>query len=91
MCALAAVNQGSGAGTSQRRQHPEDAAWTTIDVGAPYRTTLANTPAILRANITNLANANYWIANPTRYGSQSALDWLEIRLQRDPDHARQRV
>ena len=41
--------------------------WTTVDLGLRYRTVLATTPVTLRALVTNIADAHYWIANPTGY------------------------
>lgn len=40
-------------------------AVTRFDVGARYRTTLANKPVVLRATIENLTNKRYWLAAGT--------------------------
>lgn len=56
-------------------------AWTTLDVGMRYRTTIANTPVVLRANLTNLLDANYWIANPTGYviSGMPRMAWISLQ------------
>jgi len=35
-------------------------AWTTLDLGVRYTTTIARTPVTLRANVQNVTGANYW-------------------------------
>jgi iron complex outermembrane receptor protein len=41
------------------------AGWTRYDIGAQYRTSLGNKPLILRANIENLTDENYWLVSGT--------------------------
>lgn len=56
-------------------------AWATLDIGARYRTTVAKTPIVLRANVTNLLDSNYWIANPTGYviSGMPRMAWLSLQ------------
>jgi iron complex outermembrane receptor protein len=35
-------------------------AWTTLDLGVRYTTTIERTPVTLRANVQNVTGANYW-------------------------------
>ncbi|MBS0219684.1 MAG: TonB-dependent receptor [Proteobacteria bacterium] len=42
-------------------------SWATLDVGLRYAMTIQNKSVVLRANVTNLLDSNYWIANPTGY------------------------
>lgn len=35
--------------------------WTRVDIGARYRTEIARTPVVLRANVENLFGADYWL------------------------------
>lgn len=39
--------------------------WTRFDIGARYRTEVAGTPVVLRANIENLFDKNYWLTTGT--------------------------
>lgn len=39
--------------------------WTRYDIGAQYRTTLGNKLMVLRANIENLTDENYWLFSGT--------------------------
>jgi iron complex outermembrane receptor protein len=56
-------------------------AWTTLDLGLRYRTTIARTPVVLRANLTNLLDTNYWIANPTGYviSGMPRMAWISLQ------------
>lgn len=36
-------------------------AWTRADIGARYRTRIANVPVVLRANIDNVFDRHYWL------------------------------
>lgn len=38
-------------------------AWTRLDVGARYRTHVAGKPVVLRANVENLFDKNYWVTS----------------------------
>jgi iron complex outermembrane receptor protein len=54
--------------------------WATFEIGARYRTTIANKPVVLRANVTNLLDTNYWIANPTGYviSGMPRMAWISL-------------
>lgn len=39
------------------------AGWTRVDIGARYATKVANKPVVLRANLENLADKNYWVTS----------------------------
>ena len=38
-------------------------AWTRLDLGARYVTRVANKPVVLRANLENVQNKNYWVTS----------------------------
>jgi len=38
-------------------------AWTRLDIGARYVTRVANKPVVLRANLENVQNKNYWVTS----------------------------
>jgi len=40
-------------------------SWTRIDVGARYRTRIGGKAVVLRANVENLFNRNYWLDSAT--------------------------
>ncbi|MFT4172348.1 MAG: TonB-dependent receptor [Rhodocyclaceae bacterium] len=40
-------------------------SWTRYDIGARYRTVIANTPTVFRASIENLFDKNYWLTSGT--------------------------
>jgi iron complex outermembrane receptor protein len=42
-------------------------AWTTVDLGGRYTTTVRETPVTFRATVSNVADKRYFIANPTGY------------------------
>jgi len=39
--------------------------WTRVDVGARYRTIVSGKPVVLRANVENLTDKNYWLTAGT--------------------------
>ncbi|MGQ9366413.1 TonB-dependent receptor [Azospirillum sp. ST 5-10] len=39
--------------------------WTRVDIGARYATTVAGTPVVLRANVENLFDEEYWLTTGT--------------------------
>jgi iron complex outermembrane receptor protein len=39
--------------------------WTRFDIGARYRTEIAGTPVVLRANVENLFDKTYWLTTGT--------------------------
>lgn len=41
--------------------------WATVDLGLRYTTVAGTTPVTVRALVTNVTDARYWIANPTGY------------------------
>lgn len=43
-------------------------AWTRVDIGARYRTRIADLPATLRVGIENLADKDYWAAASSAFG-----------------------
>lgn len=40
-------------------------SWTRADIGARYRTTIAGLPTVLRINIDNVLDRNYWLLSGT--------------------------
>ena len=50
-------------------------SWTRWDVGARYALRMAGKPVVLRANIENLADRNYWMGNDTE-------NWLSVSAPR---------
>lgn len=46
-------------------------SWTRFDIGARYRTAISNTPVVVRANIENLFDSNYWASTNRGFESLS--------------------
>ena len=58
--------------------------WTRLDLGARYRTKLANKPLVLRASLENVANKGYWVATPNpSYATVGAPRTLMLSAQMD--------
>ncbi|MFJ4291758.1 TonB-dependent siderophore receptor [Cupriavidus sp. NPDC089707] len=57
-------------------------SWTRYDIGARYRTRVMGKPVVLRANIENLFNSNYWLASGT-YATVAAPRTLMMSAQFD--------
>ncbi|WP_407715961.1 TonB-dependent receptor [Comamonas testosteroni] len=58
--------------------------WTRVDLGARYRTKLANKPLVLRASLENVANKGYWVATPNpSYATVGAPRTLMLSAQMD--------
>ncbi|MBO4123121.1 TonB-dependent receptor [Cupriavidus gilardii] len=57
-------------------------SYTRYDVGARYRTRIGTTPVVLRANVLNLFNDNYWLVSGT-YVTAAAPRTLMLSAQFD--------
>ncbi|WP_082928457.1 TonB-dependent receptor [Cupriavidus gilardii] len=57
-------------------------SYTRYDIGARYRTRIGSTPVVLRANVLNLFNDNYWLASGT-YVTVAAPRTLMLSAQFD--------
>nr|WP_315592862.1 TonB-dependent receptor [uncultured Cupriavidus sp.] len=57
-------------------------SWTRYDIGARYRTKVMGKPVVLRANIENLFNSNYWLVSGT-YATVAAPRTLFLSAQFD--------